>query len=269
MTPTPFALAAALLYVIATVALWRSLQTRTGDRPLPALGCALAAALAHAVALAGAIHTDAGFALDLLRTGSILAWEAGALTALAALRLPVAALGVVSFPVGALGAAALLVDIAPPRHIVFAAWALEAHVVLSLLAYGVLMLAAGQALLLWYQERRLRARDVQGLLGLLPPLSVMEDLLFHMIGWGIGLLTLALAAGAPSVVDLQGQHLTHKVTLSLLAWLIFATLLWGRLRRNWRGPRAVAFTLVGFGTLALAYFGSRFVLEVLLHRSWG
>lgn len=269
MNPTPFALAAALLYAAATLALWRALRARTGDRPLAALACALLAAGAHAVALASAIHTDEGFALDLLRTGSILAWEAGALTALAALRLPVAPLGLCSFPVGALGAAVLLADVAPPRHVVFASWALEAHVVLSLLAYGVLMLAAGQALLLWYQERRLRARDVQGLLGLLPPLSVMEDLLFHMIGAGLGLLTLALAAGAPSVVDLQGQHLTHKVTLSLIAWLIFAVLLWGRLRRSWRGPRAVAFTLAGFGTLALAYFGSRFVLEVLLHRSWG
>lgn len=269
MNPTPFALAAALLYGAATVVLWRSLQARTGDRPLVALGCAMAAALAHALALTAAIHTEQGFALDLLRTGSILAWEAGALTAVAALRLPVATLGLVSFPVGALGAAALLFDVAPPHRITFASGMLEAHVVLSLMAYGVLMLAAGQALLLWYQERRLRARDVQGLIGLLPPLSVMEDLLFHMIGAGLGLLTLALVAGAPEVVDLRGQHLAHKVTLSLIAWLIFAVLLWGRVRRNWRGPRAVAFTLAGFGMLALAYFGSRFVLEVLLGRSWG
>lgn len=269
MTPTPFALAAAVLYVAATAALWRSLRSRTGDRPVLALGAALLGALAHGLALVAAIRTDQGFALDLLRTGSLLAWEAAALTAVAALRLPVAALGLCSFPVGALGAAVLLADVAPPRLVALASGALEAHVVLSLLAYGVLMLAAGQALLLWYQERRLRARQVQGLLGLLPPLSVMEDLLFHMIGWGVGLLTLALAAGAPAVVDLREQHLVHKVTLSLIAWLIFAVLLWGRLRRNWRGPRAVAFTLAGFGTLALAYFGSRFVLEVLLGRSWG
>lgn len=269
MTPTPFAFAAALLYAGSTVALWRTLQTRTGAPPRLALASAALAALAHGVALVLAIRTDQGFALDLFRVGSILAWEAGAFTALAALRLPVAPLGLVSFPVAAFGAAVLLFDVAPPRIVTFASTALEAHVVLSLLAYGILMLAAGQALLLWYQERRLRARQVQGLLGLLPPLSVMEELLFHMIGWGVGLLTLALAAGAPAVDDLRGQHLAHKVVLSLLAWLIFAVLLWGRARRSWRGPRAVAFTLVGFGVLALAYFGSRFVLEVLLGRSWG
>src|SRR5688572_8890620 len=155
MTPTPLALAAVVLYAAATVTLWRSLQARTGDRPGLALGLAIAAAAAHAVALTTAIRPADGFALDLARTGSILAWEAAALTALAALRLPVAPLGLCSFPVGALGAAALLFDLAPPRVVRFASWTLEAHVLLSLLAYGILMLAAGQALLLWYQERRL------------------------------------------------------------------------------------------------------------------
>ena len=269
MHPTPFALAAVLAYCAAAAVLWRSLQTRTGDRPLLALCFALVAAALHGLALAVSIHTAAGFELDLMRTGSVLAWEAGLFTALAALRLPMASLGLVSFPVGALGASVLLTDIAPPRVVVFSSWAIEAHVVLSLLAYGVLMLAAGQACLLWYQERRLRARDVQGLLGLLPPLSVMEDLLFHMIGWGVALLTLALVSGVPFVVDLRQQHLAHKVVLSLAAWVIFAVLLYGRARFNWRGPRAVALTLAGFATLALAYFGTRFVLEVLLGRNWG
>lgn len=268
MHPTPFALAAALAYIAATGALWHSTKARTGERPLAALACALGAAALHAVALVLTIHAPTGLALDLLQTGSVLAWEAGALTALAALRLPVATLGLLSFPVGALGAAALVADLAPPRVISLASWAIEAHVVLSLLAYGVLMLAAGQALLLWYQEHRLRARDVQGLLGLLPPLSVMESLLFHMIGIGVALLTLALVTGATFIVDLREQHLAHKVVLSLVAWAIFAVLLYGRVRHSWRGPRAVGLTLAGFVTLALAYFGSRFVLEVVLGRSW-
>jgi len=269
MHATPFALAAVVAYLTATGALWRSTAARTGERAVGALALALGAATLHAIALALAIRTPAGLALDLLQTGSVLAWEAGALTALAAVRLPVATLGLLSFPVGALGALALATDVSPPRVIALGSWVVEAHVVLSLLAYGVLMLAAGQALLLWYQERRLRTHRVEGLLGLLPPLSVMESMLFHMIGVGVALLTLALATGASFVSDLRGQHLVHKVVLSLAAWAIFAVLLYGRVRHGWRGPRAVGFTLAGFAMLALAYFGSRFVLEVLLGRSWG
>jgi ABC-type uncharacterized transport system permease subunit len=57
--------------------------------------------------------------------------------------------------------------------------------------------------------------------------------------------------------------------LSILAWLIFAVLLAGRWRYGWRGKRAVHWTLVGFAVLALAYFGSKLVLEALLGRQWG
>jgi hypothetical protein len=53
---------------------------------------------------------------------------------------------------------------------------------------------------------------------------------------------------------------------ALLSWLLFAALLAGRRWRGWRGKTALRFTLAGFATLALAYVGSRFVLEVVLHR---
>jgi ABC-type uncharacterized transport system permease subunit len=48
--------------------------------------------------------------------------------------------------------------------------------------------------------------------------------------------------------------------------MLFAALLAGRHFRGWRGKTALSFTLAGFATLLLAYVGSRFVLEVVLHR---
>ncbi|MEQ9564175.1 MAG: phosphohydrolase, partial [Woeseiaceae bacterium] len=42
----------------------------------------------------------------------------------------------------------------------------------------------------------------------------------------------------------------------------------GRMFAGWRGQRAVYLYLWGFGVLCLAYFGSRFVLENILGRSW-
>ena len=54
--------------------------------------------------------------------------------------------------------------------------------------------------------------------------------------------------------------------VALLSWLIFAALMWGRWRHGWRGRLAVRWTLAGFVLLLLAYVGSKFVLEVLLHR---
>ena len=42
----------------------------------------------------------------------------------------------------------------------------------------------------------------------------------------------------------------------------------GRWRYGWRGRTALRWTLAGFAMLFLAYVGSRFVLEVLLGRTW-
>jgi ABC-type uncharacterized transport system permease subunit len=55
----------------------------------------------------------------------------------------------------------------------------------------------------------------------------------------------------------------------VIAWVIFAVLLVGRRLYGWRGRVAVRLTLAGFVFLVLAYFGSKFVLEVLLGRHWG
>jgi ABC-type uncharacterized transport system permease subunit len=52
--------------------------------------------------------------------------------------------------------------------------------------------------------------------------------------------------------------------LSIIAWVVFGTLLWGRYRFGWRGQIALVWTLSGFVVLMLAYFGSKVVIELIL-----
>jgi ABC-type uncharacterized transport system permease subunit len=66
--------------------------------------------------------------------------------------------------------------------------------------------------------------------------------------------------------NMFAQHLAHKTILSLIAWLLFAMLLWGRWQFGWRGRTAIRWTYSGFIVLMLAYFGSKFVIELVLHR---
>jgi len=80
------------------------------------------------------------------------------------------------------------------------------------------------------------------------------------------LLTLTLLSGILFVDNLFAQHLIHKTVLSIAAWFVFGALLFGRWRYGWRGRRAVRMTLVGMALLLLAFFGSRFVLELVLQR---
>ena len=58
----------------------------------------------------------------------------------------------------------------------------------------------------------------------------------------------------------------HKTVLSVLGWAVFASLLSGRQLFGWRGRRATRWLYAGAALLLLAYVGSRFVFEVLLHR---
>lgn len=146
-------------------------------------------------------------------------------------------------------------------------WRLLLHAWLALLAYATLAVAALLAIMLWLQERALRRHQRHAWLRAFPPLTELETLLFRTIAVGFALLTLTLVTGALFVENLFAQHLVHKTVLSLLSWLVFGGLLLGRWRRGWRGGTAVRWTLIAMILLLLAFFGSQFVLELLLHRS--
>ena len=125
-------------------------------------------------------------------------------------------------------------------------------------------IAALLAVMLWLQERALRRREFHGWLRTLPPLTELEQMLFRTIMAGFALLTLVLLTGVLFVEDLLAQHLVHKTVLSVLSWLLFGGLLLGRWRYGWRGIRAVHWTLAAMALLLLAFFGSKFVLELVL-----
>ncbi|MGB6056202.1 MAG: cytochrome c biogenesis protein CcsA [Burkholderiaceae bacterium] len=149
------------------------------------------------------------------------------------------------------------------------------HIAISILAYSTLTIAAFHAVLMALQESRLHARPgiaqggwLNAALDRLPALLTMEKLLFRLIAFGFALLTLTVLSGVLFSEQLFGTPFKwdHKNIFSMLSWALFGLLLAGRKWRGWRGRTALSFTLVGFATLLLAYVGSRFVLEVVLHR---
>jgi ABC-type uncharacterized transport system permease subunit len=146
---------------------------------------------------------------------------------------------------------------------------LVAHILLSAVAAGLLSVAAILVLLLAAQSARLRQRRPLGLLAALPPMETLETAVFRAVLGGFVLLSLSLLSGFLFIQNLFAQHLVHKTVLSIVAWCIFGALLLGRHRFGWRGRQALRFLLAGYVTLALAYFGSRFVLEGILGRHWG
>lgn len=235
----------------------------------PALLTTAIALILHAAALHRAIHLPGGLNLGLVNMYSVMAWQIGLLTFASSLRPGTANLGIGLYPLVAVAAAILPLAEQTTTVLQQMSWQLEAHILLSVLAYGLLALAAFQSILLAIQDHRLRQHRPGGILRALPPLASMEALLFQTLGLGFALLSLALFSGLLFIQDMFAQHLAHKTVLSIVAWLVFGVLLWGRWRFGWRGRTAIRWTLGGFGLLVLAYFGSKFVLELIMGIHWG
>ncbi|MEZ5570267.1 MAG: cytochrome c biogenesis protein CcsA [Halioglobus sp.] len=140
------------------------------------------------------------------------------------------------------------------------------HIGSSIFAYAVLTLAAAQSAVLALQDHQLKHRHTRGLVRILPPLQLMENMLFELLWIGVILLTIAIMSGILFIDDIFAQHLVHKTVLTMLAWLLFSTLLWGHYQLGWRSATAVRLTLLGFILLMLAFFGSKLVLELILQR---
>jgi ABC-type uncharacterized transport system permease subunit len=141
---------------------------------------------------------------------------------------------------------------------------IQTHIITSIIAFSILGLAAVQAIILFFQDKTLKGHTNTGILRALPSLHESETLLFQTISFGVVILTIALISGFIYIEDIFAQHLAHKTLLSSLAWIVFVILLWGRMQFGWRGTTAIRWSLSGFTFLILAYFGSKFVLELVL-----
>ena len=229
----------------------------------------ITAVVAHAISVHGTIFTEQGIDLGILRVASLIAWFICVLALLTAMRRPVENSVAILFPISSIAIAVSELARGPDMYLQNPGTGMLSHILLSILAYSVLSLCAVQALVLKAQERELKQHHMRGILRALPPLQTMEAMLFEGLWVGFALLTLAIITGGIYVDNLLAQHLVHKTVFSVVAWIIFAALLWGHRMHGWRGHIAVRWTLIGFSALVLAYFGTKLVLELVLHRAAG
>ena len=262
-------LLAVVLYVAAAYGLTKRLASfqQTDDttiKKIVAIG--LVAATLHGFVLFHALLPTAGINLGFTNVLSLATVFIAFLLIIASFNKPVENLGIIIFPLSAL---VLSVQVLlPTEHLLSSTETkgLGIHIVLSILAYSILGLAAVQAVLLSLQERSLHNRKPGGIIRALPPMETMEQLLFQMLIIGFSLQSMSLLSGFTYLEDMFAQHLVHKTVLSAIAWTVFAILLWGHWKYGWRGRTAVRWTISGFLTLLIAYFGSKYVIEILLER---
>ncbi|SSW65339.1 cytochrome c biogenesis protein CcsA [Achromobacter veterisilvae] len=273
-----FHTAAALAYAVLGGSLWIRLA---GAGEVEQTGkiarlCLLGALVLHGVGLQqsmlGAQHLFIGWALALsaaIWLGMVVFWLESLLVRIDGLQLLLLPAATIASGLAALFPQGQYVPHAND------AW-LRVHLLIALAAYGLITIAALHAMMMALLDRHLHRpldapaeRSIVGrVLDSQPPLLVQEQLLFRIIWIGFVVLTLAVGTGSVASMKLTGKILPfdHKTVFTLLSWLTFGVLLAGRHVWGWRGRVALRWTLTGFGFLILAYTGSRFVLEMILHR---
>ena len=258
-------LLAGMVYILVSIYIgWALIH----DKPIHkgvSLGLLVVGMAAHAALLYPSVVTLYGLNFNLFNVISLISLFFLCFYVLFSLYRPIVSLGILAAPTALAGMSIGYVGRAPYRPITDISVGLEAHILLSLAAYCVLLMAALQALFLRLQIRELKHKSIHRFwVNKLPSLQSMESLLFDMLLVGFVLLSIALGIGFVYVEDLMAQHLAHKTVFSVLSWLLFGALLLGNWRAGWRGKRAANMTIYAFILLAIGFVGSKFVLEMLL-----
>jgi ABC-type uncharacterized transport system permease subunit len=256
-------IAAIALYCLGLHLRWRQRQQTLPSRV--SLAITLGALACHGVAAFTLLNTNYGLDLSVVPVSTLVAFIIIAVVAVANVRLPVENLYLFLFPISivVLLAANLIEPGGHPLETL--SGGLVLHILLSLAAYSVLMMAACQSTLLALQDRRLK-HPGEPSFAILPPLETMERLHLLMLWIGLGLLSASILSGFLFMDDIFARQVLHHLVLTSLAWLVYVVFLSGHYLYGWRGMTSVKWSLTGFTLLLLGYLGSKFVLEYLLHR---
>jgi len=224
----------------------------------------ISAALAtHAIGAYGAIVVSDGFRIGIFVIPTLFFWVINLLILVSGLRKPLHNLFLFSLP---LTIVAIISSLIADSATVQIESGLAGHIILSMVAYSLLTIATLQAFLLAYLNRQLKHKHTNNFVRILPPLETLESLMFELIWAGQIVLTLSILTGVIFIGQLQTLFTSHHAVISLIAWLLYAVLLWGHHQWGWRGKVAVRWALGGFTALILAYFGTKFAIEIIFDK---
>jgi len=271
MSNLPVYLLTFLVYTVLSLIFLRAQLAGTAStlNRGPIKNAVLLPLLLHGYLLYDTLWFGGALNLGLVNALSLILWLTLLVYWLANFFYPLASLKALVLPLA--GLCAMLPLLFPNTRSIVpqpTSWAFDGHVLAAMLAYSLFTIAVLHAGLMSLAERNLHKARAPGLLSDLPPLLTMETLLFRIIGVGFALLTITLVSGSIFSEQIFGRawQFNHKVLFGFISWAVFGVLLVGHHFYGWRGRTAVGWTMSGFGFLLLAYIGSQFVLEVILHR---
>ena len=254
------AVIASSFYLYASFLLWHRIQTKpSAALRQKVLNVSLVAVLLHLFALSATLHDGLQILFGFGNSLSLIALLGSSILLLTNVNKNTETLGIFIFPLAALST--LLPIALHDSHPL--PYELGSHVLISISAYSIMGLATAQAILYSVQEKRFRKKQLSAVLKALPPLQVMENTMIQLVNIGFVFLSFALLSGAFFIEDMFDQKLIHKTFFAIMAWLVYAVFLVGRLQQGWRGQKAAKYTIMAYALLILSYIGTEAVIYFL------
>jgi cytochrome c-type biogenesis protein CcsB len=125
---------------------------------------------------------------------------------------------------------------------------LPVHVTLAFLGNAVFALAFAVSVMYLVQESRLKSKRTTALHKPLPSLERLDRLNYIFLVWGFPLMTLGILTGSLWAGVYWGNYWSWdpRQISSTITWLVYGSLLQGRITAGWRGRRAALLTIFGF-----------------------
>ncbi len=138
---------------------------------------------------------------------------------------------------------------------------LIAHAGFASIAFGSIIVAVGAAVLYILKEKRLNTGVSDSFYDRLPPLKVMDDLMYRFVALGFFSLTIMIAAGAIWANQTWGRYWgwDPTETWSLITWFTYAICLHLRMNAGWTGKRIAWLIIFSIFILAFSAFGVGYV----------
>ena len=253
-------------YLVATGSVLLRIFHPQGPHFKTTFTAAVTGIVLHTLVLVTMLFDGPGQNFSLLNVSSLVCWLITVAVTLTALRTPTILLLPVVYGFAALMQLAVLllphsVTVQHFEHNI----SLLLHILMAFIAYAVLIMAMLYSFQVSYISSKLKQKDFSAVTRHMPPLVQAEVLQFRLLLAGTLILGLALLLGAVFMENWLAKENLHKNVFSVLGFTVFALLCWGHAKLGWRGRTANLLTVTGAILLTLAYFGSRFVREVLLN----
>ncbi|MDX1706111.1 inner membrane protein YpjD [Pseudidiomarina sp.] len=252
-----------LLYLASALVLWRRLAHRTGPLVWQQL-LPFAAVLSHGLLLWQYLGADDFDHLNITSSLSCVAFFLALLSLVRQNKSGGLLLRPVIYLFAAVTSVLLLISPVSWGAQLDNDYGLAIHIVLSLIAYAVLLLATLYAVQLLYLTYLLKQHKINAVASYLPPLMTVERYFFRLVSTGTLMLIAALVSGFVFLDNMFIQGQSHKTILSSIAAIIYLAVVYLHGVRGIRGRSLVIASVVASVILTLAYFGSRFVKDVLL-----